>query len=223
MNRKGFVVLIILCLLVFLLWPRAEKTERPIVVQQMPWQVEFSGDGHSQVLGLEIGRTTPSQASDVFEQRGELALFADKEGTLSAESFFSELTTGGLSGRVILTLMLEKSELEVMATRAVKRKVMDTGSIKYIPNREDRLRLLDLPIVSITYIPYIDLDMELIESRFGVAEERAESPRGQIHLLYPSRGMEIIYDQRGKEVIQYVNRDDFSRLKAPLDEQSRIQ
>lgn len=218
MNRRWLVSLIVLCLLVFLFWPNQEK-ERESSITEMPWDVGFSSTGNSRIMGLEIGASTPADASEVFARRGELALFADKNGSLSAESFFSELTTGGLSGRIILALELDKAELEIMAKRAVKRKTMDTGSVKYIPNRDDRLRLLTLPIVSITYIPYIDLDMDIIESRFGKPEQSLQSPTGQLHLLYPSRGMEIILDDVGKEVIQYVNRDEFYRIQKALNEQ----
>ncbi|MDH5183426.1 MAG: hypothetical protein OEX12_05995 [Gammaproteobacteria bacterium] len=218
MSRTWIISLIVTCLLVFMLWPNQEKPQQASKAQMMPWDVEFSSNGHSRVMGLEIGRNTPADASEVFARRGEIALFADDGGRMSAESFFSELTSGGLSGRVILTLDLDKAELELMAKRAVKRKAMDSGSIKYTPNRDDRLKLLTLPIVSVTYIPYIDLDMGIIESRFGKPEEIIRSASGQTHLLYPARGMEIILDDRGKEVIQYVNRDEFSRLKKALNE-----
>lgn len=219
MSRKWIVSLIIISLLIFLLWPNQERV-RESSVAMMPWDIEFSSTGKSRVMGLEIGTSTPADASDMFARRGELALFADEGGTLSAESFFSELTTGGLSGRIILNLDLDKAELEKMAKQAVKRKTMETGSIKYTPSREDRLRLLTLPIVSITYIPYIDLDMNIIESRFGKPDQIVSSVTGQKHLLYPLRGMEIILDDDGKEVIQYVNRDEFSRIEKALNERN---
>ncbi|MDH5360744.1 MAG: hypothetical protein OEX03_09280 [Gammaproteobacteria bacterium] len=219
MSRKWIVSLIIISLLIFLLWPNQERV-RESSVAMMPWDIEFSSTGKSRVMGLEIGTSTPADASEMFARRGELALFADEGGTLSAESFFSELTTGGLSGRIILNLDLDKAELEKMAKQAVKRKTMETGSIKYTPSREDRLSLLTLPIVSITYIPYIDLDMNIIESRFGKPDQIVTSVTGQKHLLYPLRGMEIILDDDGKEVIQYVNRDEFSRIEKALNERN---
>lgn len=217
MSRTWLISLIIIFLLVFMFWPNQDPP-RQASLAQMPWDVKFSVNGNSRVMGLEIGLSTPADASEVFARRGELALFADASGQLSAESFFSELTTGGLSGRIILTLELTKTELELMAKRAVKRKTMDSGSIKYTPNRDDRLKLLKLPIVGVTYIPYIDLDMEIIESRFGIPEQITRSSTGQAHLLYPGRGMEVILDDAGKEVIQYVNRDEFSRLIRSLNE-----
>lgn len=219
MSRTWIISLIVISLLVVLFWPNQEKPQQASQPQMMPWDVTFSSNGNSRVMGLEIGRSTPADASEVFARRGELALFADEGGGLSAESFFSELTTGGLSGRIILTLELDKTELELMAKRAVKRKPMETGSIKYTPNRDDRLKLLNLPIISVTYIPYIDLDMGIIESRFGKAEDTRHSATGQTHLLYPSRGMEVILDDVGKEVIQYVNRNEFSRLQRSLNRQ----
>ena len=219
MSRTWIILLIVISLLVFMFWPNQEKPQQPAPdqIQMMPWDVEFSTTGNSIVMGLEIGRSTPEDASEIFARRGELALFADQGGSLSAESFFSELTTGGLSGRIILNLELSKAELELMAKRSVKRKTMETGSIKYTPNREDRLKLLTLTIRSITYIPYIDLDIDIIESRFGKPEQITQSSTGQTHLLYPARGMEVILDSVGKEVIQYVNRDDFSRLQKSLN------
>jgi hypothetical protein len=36
------------------------------------------------------------------------------------------------------------------------------------------------------------------------------------HFLYPAKGLDLILDRKGKEVLQYVAPRDFARLREPL-------
>ena len=93
---------------------------------------------------------------------------------------------------------------------------------------DDRLRAIQLPwdiatletlpISTITYLPWKSLDPEIVEKRFGSpAEKRLELETGVTHWLYPDKGMDLAMDNKGGVVIQYVDRDAFADLIAPLE------
>jgi hypothetical protein len=52
--------------------------------------------------------------------------------------------------------------------------------------------------------------------RFGAPAERIRQGETLEHFLYPARGLDIVLDSKGKEVLQYVAPADFARLRAPL-------
>lgn len=216
-NHKLIISLAVIAALTFLFWPSPERGPKQTGKELLPWESQLNENGHISVMGVEIGDTTLKQARKLLGGRAEVALFQDKgNGQLSAEAFFSEVTSGGLSGRIIVGLAVPGDRLYLMAERADKRKPMETGNIKLQPHWQDRDELADSVIKSVTYIPYIDLDDEVIRSRFGEPKRTLETQQGILHYLYPQKGLDVLLDPNGKEVIQYVNPADFTELLAPL-------
>jgi hypothetical protein len=143
-------------------------------------------------------------------------LFENPDGSVSLEVFFNEVTMGGLSGKFILTLQATDSQLKAFKQRAIKRKPMESGALRYRLAETDRRKLLEMPVSAISYIPYIDLDNELVRQRFGTPDEIIAITDDKLHLLYPAKGLDLLLDEGGKELLQYVAPRDFSRLKRPL-------
>ena len=73
-------------------------------------------------------------------------------------------------------------------------------------------------LAALTFLPAARFDEAVALERFGPAPERIGSADGQVHLLYPERGLVVSLDPqgRGKPVLQYVAPRDFARLRAPL-------
>ena len=73
-------------------------------------------------------------------------------------------------------------------------------------------------VKTLNYIPAVQFDDDLIINRFGVPAEKIKLEGKQVgwHYLYPDRGLDIIYSEEGKEVLQYVLPKDFNALTAPL-------
>jgi hypothetical protein len=220
LNHKIIIILAAIALLAFMLWPSPERGPRQRGEVLMPWDLQHTSDGHTRVLGMVIGKSTLDDARKVLGSHGELALFQDEQG-LSAESLFSEFTSGGLSGRIFLTLSVSPERLQQMAGRATKREPTEAGSIKLRPHWQDLKALGDSVIKAITYIPYVNLDDEVIRSRFGEPAQTVQVGEEQVHYLYPDKGLDLILDKDGKEVVQYVDPSDFSELTKPLKQQKQ--
>ena len=74
----------------------------------------------------------------------------------------------------------------------------------------------DLPVKAISVIPTVNLDEATVIQRFGQPGERLVMSEKRVHLLYPEKGLDVVVDADGKELLQYVAPRDFAMLRAPL-------
>ncbi|MEJ2141629.1 MAG: hypothetical protein P8Y24_04625 [Gammaproteobacteria bacterium] len=187
--------------------------------QTYPWQIKLTTAGNSQVFGIEMGETPLGHAARTLNKRYEMGLFEDKQGRLSLEAYFNEVTRGGLSGKVIALLETDNQQLLTFKAHSLKGKRQDSGEIKYILTKNDQQVSEQLIIASLSYIPYVNLDKDMIEKRFGIADEMIKAKDGLVHYIYRKKGLDIIFNEDGKEVLQYVSPKNISQLLQPLQSQ----
>ena len=206
--------ILLLCCLV--LWASGCDRSATQEGQHYPWQIKVLANGNSQVFGIEFGKTTLQQATERFGRRHELALFESPDKSLSLEAFYNEVTMGGLSGKVILSFAMSDTTLAALRQRTGSKKRMESGAVRHALSLADKQELASQVISGLTYIPYVNLKPDMIEKRFGMAEETITIAKGKIHYLYPAKGLDLFFDEDGKELLQYVAPREFARLKRPL-------
>lgn len=184
--------------------------------QIYPWQITRLPDGNSRVFGIEFSKTTLREVRAILGTRHDEALFENPDGSLSLEIYFNEVTLGGLSGKFILTLEAPASQLQALKQRARGSKRTDSGAVRYGLATEDRQKLFDMPVSALAYIPYSELDEQLVRQRFGTPAEILPVAEGKRHFLYPQKGLDLLLDDDGKELLQYVAPRDFKQLRRPL-------
>lgn len=181
-----------------------------------PWQITIQADGKSRVFGITLGESTLNDASEKFSREYKMGLFETTNQPLSLEAYFNEVTMGGLSGKYVMTLEATQEELESLLQNAVKRKVLESGAKRYSLKAETTAVLAQKRITSLSYIPYINLDEEIIIKRFGEPAERIVVDEKRQHLLYPELGLDLLLDEEAKELLQYVTPAEFEQLRQPL-------
>lgn len=72
------------------------------------------------------------------------------------------------------------------------------------------------PISAMTYMPFANLEEDIIVGRFGEPAEKIRSHEQAQHWLYPEKGLDLIINDVGKEILQYVPPGEFDRLVQPL-------
>ena len=207
---------LVLVAVVLLWWFQPPVAPRGEAANYYPWQVEANPDGTSRVLGLALGEATLGVARERFGDRMQLALFRAPEGDLSLEAFYSELTLGGLTARVILSASLPEAQLDAMRERARDREQLDNGALRYQLIRDDLQAAMSARITGLTYLPAADLDEDLVRRRFGQPEDVLIAADGARHFLYPARGLDLVLAPNGDAALQYVPPRDFERLRRPL-------
>lgn len=182
----------------------------------LPWQVTVHPDGSSEALGLRLGSSTLADARQRFGPDTQIAIIAapGEEGTL--EAFVDPAQAGFIVGKLVITAELPTAELRSLRDRALKSEFMESTTRKYTLRAEDEAQALQARIVALSFIPQARLDAEAVLARFGPAAARVRSNGQQEHFLYPEKGLDVIVDSEGKELLQYVAPRDFERLRAPL-------
>ena len=181
-----------------------------------PWQITVQSNGKTRVFGITLDQSTLLDASKTLGFNYELGLFETDNQPLSLEAYFNEVTLGGISGKFILTLKASQTELTALREQAIKRKVLKSGARRYTLTQAEKMRLVEKTISSLAYIPYINLDDEIIKRRFGEPTERIVIDQEHQHLLFPEQGLDLLLDKKGKELLQYVIPADFDKLRQPL-------
>ncbi|TVO77686.1 hypothetical protein [Sedimenticola selenatireducens] len=184
---------------------------------KLPWIVQIDSQGKLSVFGITLGESTLEQARESFQDQGKANLFLTPENRYVVEVYFQRLYLSGIRADIVLNMELPEMLAKQMFERGERISKMGNGTRKVELSNEDMATLANERIRYITYLPAVDLEELLIAKRFGEPESKASEPESTItHWLYPSKGMDIAVNPEGKEVIQYVNPSDYSKVLKPL-------
>jgi hypothetical protein len=141
----------------------------------------------------------------------------------SLELYFNDVTLGVVTGKLIATANLTTDQLAAMRQRATQTKYMNSNARKSALADEDMSAAYAAPIRAISLVPTINLDEAMVVQRFGQPVEKIRTTEHTEHFLYPDRGLDVVLDSDGKELLQYVAPRDFARLREPLTAQGAKQ
>lgn len=217
MSKSLAIIFLTVIAIVAFLWQRPGGDQQPVsAIEGLPWQIETLADGSSRVFGLELGRSTLDDARERFGVDMKVGIVAAQGEEGALEAYFDNVTAGVIVGKLILVAALDKATLTGLRQRATQKVHMNGATYRYLLNRDDLLQSLRAPIATIAFIPVADLDVETVLKRFGMPQERLRINDQVEHFLYPDQGLDLILDDNGKEVLQYVAPRDFARLRGPL-------
>lgn len=215
MSKAVITRIIVLGMMLFIISACKQVDDQP-KEDIYPWQITLLPDGKTRVFGITLTESTLNDAIALFGRDYKIGLFETPNQPLSIEAYFNEVTKGGISGKFVLTLEATQEELTALLQKAVKRKVLESGARRYTLAAETNMTLAQKRIASMSYIPYINLDEEIIRKRFGEPAERIIVDKQRQHLLYPALGLDLVLDDDGKELLQYVAPAKFEQLRQPL-------
>jgi len=183
-----------------------------VKVSNLPWQITVLDANTLRVFDMDIGQATLGQAVDTLKSEYQLAWFDNPDNSISLEAYFLRVSLSGLRAKVILELDPVGLEIDYLKINSGKPEILTSRAIKY-PLDDLAQTLNDRLIRSLTYIPATNLDAELLQQRFGQAEEIMKLDDNTEFWLYPQKGLVIAINQKGKEAFQYVPVADFARLR----------
>ena len=193
-----------------------QESALPPKSDRYPWQITLMADGSSRIFGIHLGVTTVAEARQQLGKGPRLALFENPDGALSLELFYKEFNRAGLSGKLILTAGGAKETLQNLKQQSRKNKKLESGVVQHYLDK-GLLSVIDsMLITAMTYMPYANLEEEVVSARFGEPAEKIRTHEKAQHWLYPDRGLDLIINEEGKEILQYVPPEDFGKLLKPL-------
>lgn len=212
----SLIAFVLVALIVPFFLPAAGKVEGVDPNSNLPWQIETDGQGGSRVFGLQPGSST---LADVRRQLGneiEVAIVAEPNEIGMLEGYYAQVSLGFVMAKVIVTVDLPADAVSAMRERALKAKHMESTTRKITLHPDDLAAAGSMRIKAISVVPTINLDEATIVQRFGQPDERLVVSEKRVHLLYPTRGLDVVVDMEGKELLQYVAPRDFASLREPL-------
>jgi hypothetical protein len=206
--------LVILVLGFFVAWL---TTEKPAPVTDYPWTIETTADGSIKVFNTHLGVSTLGAFIQHYKTEPEISLFSPPAGEAVIEAYFNSLWIGGVKARVVLSLAVNKPDLDAMYDRGLRISTLGSGTRKVQLSGDDLMHLNDVAITAITYIPSLNLEASMLEKRFGEpAQKIIDQKNSAEHWLYPAKGLDIALNENEKDVMQYVSPRDFEKITAPL-------
>ncbi|MBZ0104445.1 MAG: hypothetical protein K8H84_02335 [Sulfuricella denitrificans] len=220
MKKSIFIPLLLVGAVIMVMLLRPESGNREAQpVSGLPWQIEILPDGNSRVFGLTLMHSTMGDAKTLFGPDMEVAVIAGQGEAGALEAYYSRVTTGVLTGKMILVAELSKESVARMREHAGKSRITESSARKFTLSPEDLALAYDAPVGSITFIPTARLDEETALARFGQPGERIRASEQVEHLLYPEKGLALTLDSKGKELLQYVSPQQFAQLRSVLSKQ----
>ncbi len=218
MKKIALIVLLIGGFLLYQYYQTDQQngSDARISIEGLPWQIEELPEGQSRVFGLVLGQVTLADAFKVLGQDRELAIIAMLNEPGSLEAYYPRYTAGVLTGKLILVAGIEDQKLAEMRKRAVSIDYTGSGAKKYRLHKGDMAYVDSLPVATVTFVPSVNFDHDTIIKRFGKPDHLIVANTNTSHYLYHDKGVDIILNQKGKEVMQYVAPKDFGRLSEVL-------
>jgi len=181
-------------------------------VTGLPWQIERLPGGHTRVFGITPGQTPFAEAIERLGNDLDLALIAAPHESGAIEAYYSHHSAGPVTGKLFLVLDIDADALIAMRERAFQ----DGGTRRYRLHPDDLPAAYAAAVKVISFMPSYDLDEEIVQARFGTPAEVIQEDEQQQHWLYPEKGLDLILNAEGKELLQYLPPAEFGAYRARL-------
>lgn len=224
MERHIFLSVLIFTIVVLVLAIFVPSGREPTTGNgEVPWNVTIDSEGYSQVFGIAVGRSTVAEVVKRIREPAEVSMFVSPEGTHAVEVYFDRTALGEFSAKVVLSVALDEATMKEMYERGLRISSLGGSVRKVALHPDDLARVNAAPIASLTYLPSANLDAQIIRKRFGEpARVMKERDSGLVHWLYPAIGLDLVMNEKGKEVLLYVKPSEFDQLMAPLGEKAEV-
>ncbi len=185
------------------------------------WDAKVNEQGRLNVLGVVLGETTLKQAETVLYTRSERALFvALKEGQPPKETLEAFFPTSPDRAKIVIELDASPALMARIKSNAYSPMAFPSGNAKLEIAPEHNAEIDNQVAKSLTYIPPLDLTPEMVEQHFGKTTQQIVDTDGNIHLLYPALGLDVLIAREGNPLLQFVPPAEFERLLTLLKQNS---
>lgn len=217
--KKWVISFLAVLFLLFLLINKKPQDSAPIT-DVYPWQIKILNDGRSSVFGIILNESILKDIDGKLKVTSVVALYESTK-KLSLEAYYKNVSLGGLIGSFVFTLDATKEQLYKIKKESHKKERTNDNEVKYLLDKAATAETKKLRVKNLIYIPRVQLDEETIVNRFGIPAYKLKLKTKEIgwHYLYPEKGLDLIYKQEGKEVLQYVLPKNFNLLLKPLQTQ----
>ncbi|GMR15918.1 MAG: hypothetical protein BMS9Abin31_0215 [Gammaproteobacteria bacterium] len=217
--KKIIMISVLVIFVLFFIFSERTGNNKP-VVQTYPWQVDILADGKSRVFGVVLDETSLKEVDVILNSVPEMVLF-EANNKLSLEAYYKNVSLGGLIGSFIFTINASEQQLNKIKNESTSKKRAENKGVRYELDKPASDNSKSLTVKNLIYIPTVQLDEKTIVLRFGepTYKIKLKTKEAGWHYLYPEKGLDLIFKEEGKEVLQYALPENFNVLLEPLQVQ----
>jgi hypothetical protein len=173
--------------------------------QTLPWQSKVNASGQTEIYNLVIGSSSFQDAIRTFGKDLEVSLFKNQDESFQLEAFYNNIEIAQIRGQLIVELLMSEKQLSFLQNNIKSSEKLPTGNEKFELNLFAKSSLRNLMIKKIVFIPKTDIAPSTIIDRFGKADKISSDAQGVEYWIYQEKGLRIIYNANGKEMMEYSN------------------
>ena len=217
---KKVIIILAIVLLVWFFFLEKKQKNNTQIVESYPWQINIMANGQSRVFGVVLGESSLKEVDVILKSSPKIALF-ELDKKLSLEAYYKNISLGGLIGSFIFKLEASNEQLNKVKKESVKKEHAENNGRRYELDKPTSDSLKTLVVNNLIYVPTVQLDEKIIIERFGKPTYKIKLKTKEVgwHYLYPEKGLDLIFKEEGKEVLQYVAPKNFNVLLDPLQTQ----
>ncbi len=212
---KKFLLYTLLALpVLFLLMWWLGGTPRDTGYQDLPWQVEVSPDGRTaRVFEITLGETPLNEVRQKLRLLPSIGLFTLPDGSRTLEAYFSSVKLGPFEANLVTLLDADEAFVERIVAEGISNRPMPSGARRLELSEAMTEAALVLPVREITYVPRARYDAEVVLRRFGEPAQRLPVMDGRQYWLYPDKGLVLMLNDRGRDMLHYSPPSDFASVR----------
>ena len=211
---KRLLQLLLLLLLCEML--TACERQASVPADYLPWQASQTAEGYTDVFHLQIGKTTLKELIEQRHDFPELGIFMQADKSLQLEAYFGKQRLGMFEARLIAELAAEKPVLERFANERIDEKPQQSGAWRFGVSEANTKQANDFPVKYLVYIPVADYEPDIVTARFGEPAEIVSVKTDAAYWFYPDKGLIILMNAKGGDILYYSARQDYAALKQRL-------
>lgn len=189
----------------------------------LPWQITMTPEGHVEVFHLTIGDVTLREMIEHFQHFPEIALFTGDNKAPRLEAYFGKRTLGIFEARLIAEMDASEAQLQEYIDTSTDREPQASGAWKYTLSEDAVQQINEQKVRYLVYMPVADYKTEIAGQRFGEPAEKFTVNETAEYWFYPQKGLVILLDNDGKDVLHYSATGSFAMLRERLIAESAVE
>lgn len=189
----------------------------------LPWKTTLSAEGHVEVFHLSIGRVTLREMIERFQHFPEIALFTSDNQAPRLEAYFGKRRLGIFDARLIAEIEASEAQLQGYIDTSTDREPQASGSWKYTLSEAAVKQINEQKVRYLVYMPVADYKMDIVGKQFGEPSDKFVINETAEYWFYPQKGLVILLDKEGKDVLHYSATGSFAALRERLIAESAVE
>lgn len=224
MKRFGLwaVGALLLVAAAFFLFSGGDATEKK-QPDNLPWKTTLTPEGNVEVFHLSIGQITLREMIEHFQHFPEIALFTGDNQAPRLEAYFGKRRLGIFEARLIAEIEADEAQLQEYVDTSTDREPQASGAWKYTLSEAAVKQINEQKVRYLVYMPVADYKMDIVGKQFGEPSEKFVINEMAEYWFYPQKGLVILLDKEGKDVLHYSSSGSFAALRERLMAESAIE